>query len=142
MKIENQNNSAQTVLITGGNAGLGYACATELLKSKKGAHWHVVIACRDQQRANEAVGKLKTLAGKDARVEAMALDLASFASIRNFAAEVKSKLNNGSLPPLHGIVCNAGVQSGTTKTYTKDGFETTFGVNHLGHFCENSVNYC
>ncbi len=38
------------------------------------------------------------------------------------------------LPPLSAIVCNAGLQVVSGTTYTKDGFETTFGVNHLGHF--------
>jgi NAD(P)-dependent dehydrogenase (short-subunit alcohol dehydrogenase family) len=43
-------------------------------------------------------------------------------------------VRSGELPPLHGLVCNAGVQAGTTQTETADGFESTFGVNHLGHF--------
>ena len=35
---------------------------------------------------------------------------------------------------MHAVVCNAGMQAGTTVTTTADGFESTFGVNHLGHF--------
>ena len=37
-------------------------------------------------------------------------------------------------PPLYALVCNAGVQFIDKTHYTKDGFEATFGVNHLGHF--------
>jgi NAD(P)-dependent dehydrogenase (short-subunit alcohol dehydrogenase family) len=47
---------------------------------------------------------------------------------------VVEKLGSGELPPLHAVVCNAGVNPGTGKTVTVDGFESTFGVNHLGHF--------
>ncbi len=61
-------------------------------------------------------------------------DLASLDSVRTFAAGLTGRLVAGTLPPLHGLVCNAGVQSGTRRTVTADGFESTFGVNHLGHF--------
>ncbi len=62
----------------------------------------------------------------------MPLDLGSFASIRAFARDVAVRLAGGELPPLQGLVCNAGVQG--ARALTVDGFETTFGVNHLGHF--------
>jgi NAD(P)-dependent dehydrogenase (short-subunit alcohol dehydrogenase family) len=74
------------------------------------------------------------VAGAPVRVEVMPLDLASLASVREFAAELTSRVRAGATPPLHGLVCNAGVQSGTKRSVTIDGFESTFGVNHLGHF--------
>jgi len=64
----------------------------------------------------------------------MSLDLASLASVRAFAAELTKRLNTGTIPPLHAVVCNAGVNPLGTKTATADGFESTFGINHLGHF--------
>jgi NAD(P)-dependent dehydrogenase (short-subunit alcohol dehydrogenase family) len=64
----------------------------------------------------------------------MPLDLASLDSVRAFAAALAGRLNTGALPPLRGLVCNAGVQSGARGSVTADGFESTFGVNHLGHF--------
>jgi len=69
-----------------------------------------------------------------ARVEAMPLDLAALASIRTFAQEISRRLDADDLPALQGLVCNAGSQSAAQKSFTTDGFETTFGVNHLGHF--------
>ncbi|HWX57812.1 hypothetical protein, partial [Bradyrhizobium sp.] len=42
--------------------------------------------------------------------------------------------STGTTPPLHAVVCNAGVNPLNTKTATADGFESTFGINHLGHF--------
>ena len=124
----------RSAVITGGNTGLGYACAASLLVSPEGPPWHVVLACRDKERAQGAVERLAQVAGASHRVEAMSLDLASLASVRAFATELASRVRVGAMPPLHGLVCNAGVQSGTKRSFTADGFESTFGINHLGHF--------
>lgn len=64
----------------------------------------------------------------------MSLDLASLASVRAFASELAAKVKAGAISSLDGLVCNAGEQPGTKRTFTADGFEMTFGVNHLGHF--------
>ncbi len=125
----------RTVVITGGNAGLGFHCAQALLRDTE-APWHIILACRDPERAQNAVKRLRRLAagGSKARVEAMSLNLASLASIRAFAQVISERLERDDLPPLQGLVCNAGSQSAATMSFTADGFETTFGVNHLGHF--------
>src|SRR5438552_429592 len=101
----------RTAVITGGNGGLGYACAAALLASKEGLPWHVVVACRDPERGRLAVEQLTQVAGTPGRVEAMSLDLASLASVRAFAAAAVGKVSSGGIPPLHGLVCNAGVQT-------------------------------
>ncbi|WFR67515.1 SDR family NAD(P)-dependent oxidoreductase [Curtobacterium flaccumfaciens] len=124
----------RTVIITGGNSGLGYATAAAILSTPGGAPWQVIIGCRDPQRAQEAVDRLTALPGRTGSVRAMALDLASLASVREFADEVERRVREGSLPPVHAVVCNAGMQTGANQMTTVDGFESTFGVNHLGHF--------
>jgi NAD(P)-dependent dehydrogenase (short-subunit alcohol dehydrogenase family) len=55
---------------------------------------------------------------------------AEIESVRNFARDYAAEPR----PPLRAIVCNAATQIVTGRTYTADGFETTFAVNHLGHF--------
>src|SRR5580704_4738897 len=125
---------SRTVVITGGNTGMGFACANAILRSPNGAPWHIILACRDEGRAQAAVGQLTSGAGVVGQVEAMSLDLASLASVRAFAAELTRRLSTGSIPPLHAVVCNAGVNPLNTKTVTVDGFESAFGINHLGHF--------
>jgi len=125
---------SRTVVITGGNAGLGFACAQAILKSPHGAPWRVILACRDEGRAQAAVDRLSSDAGKAGQVEAMSLDLASLASVRAFAADLAKRLSIETIPPLHAVVCNAGVNPLGTKTTTADGFDLTFGTNHLGHF--------
>lgn len=120
----------QTVIITGGNSGLGYACASTLLMSSQ--PYHVILACRNPERAEEAVHLLRKSVMAEASVEAMVLDLASFASVRAFSAKLKERLEAKEIPPLYGLVCNAGVQG--KKVFTVDGFESTFAVNILGHY--------
>ncbi len=117
----------KSVIITGGNAGLGYQCARSIASSHKDRH--VIIACRNSERGSEAVSRLATGTG-NRNISSMELDLASLASIRSFAGA----FSNSGLPPLHGVVCNAGLQIIKGTAYTHDGFEMTFGVNHLGHF--------
>ena len=132
--VGNGNIGSRTVVITGGNTGLGFGCANTILKSPNGAPWHIILACRDEGRAQAAVDQLTSGLGVVGQVEAMALDLSSLASVRAFAAELKKRLSTGTIPPLHAVVCNAGVNPLNTKTVTADGFESTFGINHLGHF--------
>ncbi|MCU0849517.1 MAG: SDR family NAD(P)-dependent oxidoreductase [Spirochaetes bacterium] len=121
------NKPDRSVIITGGNAGLGYECARAIASS--GKEYRVIIACRDAAKADDAVKKLKSETGNDG-IFRMELDLASLASVRNFA---KDFLKSGR-PPLRALVCNAGLQVVNGTAYTSDGFEMTFGVNHLGHF--------
>jgi light-dependent protochlorophyllide reductase len=114
----------KTVIITGANAGLGLRCAQALLETDPS--WHVVAAVRDQARGTAAMQRL----GDPSRATVMHVDLASLVSVRAFTRDVRE----AELPPLHAIVCNAGVQVVSRTQQTADGYEMTFGVNHLGHF--------
>lgn len=116
----------KSVIITGGNSGLGYACAEAIARS--GQDWHIIIASRNLSRVTVAVDTL--IAETDyPHIEGMTLDLASLASVRQFSQDIIT-----GKPPLQAIICNAGIQIVSDTRYTADGFEMTFGVNHLGHF--------
>ena len=125
--MQNPTRASKTVIITGGNSGLGYYCAEAIAKS--GQDWHIIIASRNLSKVEAAVRNLMT-GTEYPYIEGMALDLASLASVRQFAQDVIA----GERPPLQSIVCNAGIQIVSDTLYTEDGFEMTFGVNHLGHF--------
>jgi NAD(P)-dependent dehydrogenase (short-subunit alcohol dehydrogenase family) len=113
----------KVVVVTGGNSGVGYEAGVAL--ARQGAH--VVLTARDRRRGDEALARLhKRTAGASAEV--MALDLASFASIRTFAADVLERQ-----PQIDVLINNAGGVL-SDRRLTADGFEMTFGVNHLGHF--------
>jgi light-dependent protochlorophyllide reductase len=113
--------SGRVYIVTGANSGCGLATTEQLVR--QGAH--VVAACRRIAAGQEAT---KQLAGERGSVEVMELDLGSLASVRRFVETFKARHNQ-----LHGLVNNAGVMN-TPQGKTEDGFETQFGVNHLGHF--------
>jgi light-dependent protochlorophyllide reductase len=116
--------NTKTAIITGASAGLGLECARALLADDPA--WHIVLAVRDVRRGADVVEQL----GQQDRCTVLQVDLASLRSVAAFVTAVRE----AGLPPLHAVVCNAGLQvvSGTEKTV--DGVEMTFGVNHLGHF--------
>jgi NAD(P)-dependent dehydrogenase (short-subunit alcohol dehydrogenase family) len=114
----------KTYVVTGGNTGLGFQCASVL--AGDGGN-RVVIACRDAGKGEQAVKRLRGTGGK---AEVLPLDLASQPSIHSFVDALRAR----GLPPLAGLVCNAGGQSIVAPTKTADGYEMTFAVNHLGHY--------
>lgn len=110
-------------MITGGNAGIGLETAVALARMGS----RVVFTARDPARGAAALEQVRERSGNDS-VELLPLDLASFASIRGFAAEVGRGYDR-----IDVLVNNAGGML-RRRTETVEGFETTFGVNHLGHF--------
>jgi NAD(P)-dependent dehydrogenase (short-subunit alcohol dehydrogenase family) len=115
--------AGKLILITGGNTGIGKEAAVGLASA--GAR--VVITSRNEQRGRAARQEIAERSGNDS-VEVMPLDLASFRSIRSFAADVLDRFDHVDV-----LVNNAGLIH-RRRAETEDGFETTFGVNHLGHF--------
>lgn len=117
------NLTGKVALVTGANSGLGFE--TSLALAAKGAH--VVMACRNVEKGTLAAREIRRQA-PTASVEVLPLDLASLASIRQFAADFKQQHR-----ALHLLINNAGVMA-TPYRRTADGFELQFGTNHLGHF--------
>jgi short-subunit dehydrogenase len=115
------DNSGRTICITGANSGLGLEAARNLV----GAGAHVIMACRNVEKAEAAAQSLRSGKGS---VEVRPLDLASLASIRRF-----SELLLADDIELDGLMNNAGLMA-LDQSRTEDGFETQIGVNHLGHY--------
>ena len=113
----------KTALVTGGNIGLGFETVKAL--ASKGAH--VLLAARNEEKGKAAVTEVQKLV-PNARVELLRLDLASQRSIRTAAAEVGKKFSQ-----LDFLINNAGIMA-MPEMKTEDGFESQFGVNHLGHW--------
>jgi NAD(P)-dependent dehydrogenase (short-subunit alcohol dehydrogenase family) len=113
----------RVTVVTGTNSGLGFVTARELARA--GAT--VVMTSRNAARGADAEQRLRdAVPGADVRLEA--LDLASLASIRDFAARLSTAYDGIDL-----LVNNAGVMA-IPRATTADGFEMQLGTNHLGHF--------
>ena len=113
--------TGRTVIVTGGSSGIGIETARTLAEA--GAD--VTIAVRNAAQGNAVASELNRGIGAQ-RVRVELLDLASLQSVRAFARRWGDK-------PLHLLINNAGVMA-CPLVYTEDGFETQYGVNHLGHF--------
>jgi NAD(P)-dependent dehydrogenase (short-subunit alcohol dehydrogenase family) len=103
-----------TYVIVGASTGLGRATARILVRDHR-----VIIAGRDVEQLRAAV---------PGAAEALRVDLRDLGDARRFADELIA------LGPIHGLVCNAGVQHVAAQPPTRDGHDETFAVNHLAHF--------
>jgi len=113
----------QTVLITGGTAGIGKATAMTL--AKQGAE--VIIIGRNQNRGNNAVQEIQATSNNP-HVHFVQADLSSQAEIRRVAEVVSQQF-----PNLNILVNNvAGVYR--HRQQTVDGIEATFALGHLAPF--------
>lgn len=113
-----------TAIITGASSGIGLQAAKALVRRG----WHVIMACRDLEKAKKAASKV---AIPDDSYTILHLDLASLDSVRQFVKDFRATGR-----PLDALACNAAVYTPTAKEVrqTADGFELSVGTNHLGHF--------
>jgi NAD(P)-dependent dehydrogenase (short-subunit alcohol dehydrogenase family) len=112
--------AGKTVVVTGANSGIGRVTALEL--ARLGAKVH--LACRSEERARPV---LQEIAAAGNTAELLSLDLADLSSVRTAAGRLLARgepisvlVNNAGLAGAHGV--------------TSDGFELTFGTNHLGPY--------
>jgi NAD(P)-dependent dehydrogenase (short-subunit alcohol dehydrogenase family) len=124
------NQSGKTAIVTGSNAGVGFETALALYE--KGAH--VIVACRDNDKANNAIEKMKSHAGTGT-LETGILDLSDLESVKQFAETFIFEH-----PQLHILINNAGVMR-PPASKTTEGFEIQFGVNFIGHFALTGYLY-
>jgi len=113
----------KTAVVTGSTGGLGYE--TVLALAKAGAD--IILTGRDDRKGQSALDKIsREVIG--ARIRYEHLDLASLASIADFAQRVQVRQS------LDLLINNAGVMALPRRQTTADGFEMQFGTNYLGHF--------
>ena len=114
----------RTAVVTGGTGGLGYETARALAEAGS----EVILTGRDDRKGVQAIESIsREVTG--ARVRYEQLDLASLASVADFAERMRSTRQSLDL-----LINNAGVMALPRRQTTADGFEMQFGTNHLGHF--------
>ncbi len=117
------NSTGRLSIVTGANVGLGYETALALA----GLGCHVVMACRNMGKAQEAQSRIQQQ-HPAASIECMELDLSRLQSVRNFAATFAAQHSRLDL-----LINNAGIMM-PPYSLTEDGFESQLGANYLGHF--------
>ncbi|KAK0446959.1 NAD(P)-binding protein [Desarmillaria tabescens] len=115
--------SGRVVIVTGGNTGIGRETIRALLRRNA----KVYTAARDEEKARNAIRELLKDTGKEAIF--LKLDLASLKSVREAAAEFKSKETE-----LHILFNNAGVMWPPLHQTSADGYDLQFATNVMGHF--------
>ncbi len=113
----------KTIVVTGANAGMGYATAEAL--AREGTH--VIMYCRSQERGAAAQKALQESTGNHA-IDLVIGDLGSLESVQHSAAEMRRRFDK-----IDVLIDNAGVVT-LKKESTKDGFEKMMGVNYVGHY--------
>ncbi|WP_236628945.1 SDR family NAD(P)-dependent oxidoreductase [Cryobacterium roopkundense] len=114
----------KTFVVTGANAGLGYFTSEQLA----GAGAHVILACRNEARANAALAAIRARVPA-ASVSFLQLDVSDLQSVRDVSETLRA------LPRLDGLILNAGiVHPSADRLVSLDGNELIFATNFLGHF--------
>ena len=110
--------SGKTAIVTGGYSGIGLEAVRAL--AAKGAS--VIVPVRSPEKAAE------TLAGIAGDVRTAPMDLADLTSVRRFADAMAGELGRVEL-----LINNAGIMA-CPLARVGPGWESQFGVNHMGHF--------
>jgi len=114
----------KTAIVTGANTGIGFETALDLYQ--KGAR--VYIACRSEEKAQDAIARMKAQSSEGGELVYGHLDLASLESVKEFANRVIDTESSLDL-----LINNAGIMI-PPPSKSDDGFEIQFGVNFVSHF--------
>ncbi|WP_336490042.1 oxidoreductase [Methylobacterium nigriterrae] len=116
--------TGRLAIITGATSGIGYEAALALA----GAGAHVVLAARDEGKAQRAMWSIRQV-HPAASLEFRPLDTARLSSVREFGTRWRDER-----PPIDVLLLNAGIASVPRREETADGFERQLVTNYLGHF--------
>ncbi|KAF2731404.1 putative short-chain dehydrogenase [Polyplosphaeria fusca] len=121
-----------SILVTGANGGLGAAIVNQIASSPDLSTHHGLYTVRD---ANSAPALNTVLKNNPSHPhDVLSLDLTDLANVRSVAQTINTRVSSGTLPPLRALILNAGFQDFGHQTQTKDGLDTTFVSNYLGHW--------
>ncbi|KAJ1948317.1 hypothetical protein FBU59_001652 [Linderina macrospora] len=113
----------KVAIVTGADSGVGFVTANALAR----AGYQTILACQDQELAQEALDHLKRQTGLD-NLEVMQLDLASLASVKRFVEQFVAKYK------ALDVLVNNDCVAMCPYSQTKDRIEMQFGTSHIGHF--------
>lgn len=111
--------TGKVAVVTGGYSGIGL----ETTRALAAAGAKVYVPVRNFDKAAETLATIKR-----GEVIPLPMDLGDFASIRRFVAEILEDETQIDL-----LINNAGIMA-CPESRVEGGWESQFGVNHLGHF--------
>lgn len=124
-KLFEKDLTGKVIIVTGANSGIGLETTRQLCLQKA----TLILACRNESKAQTALDDIKSFCSpSDINAKFIPLDLSDLSSIKEFSTKFLQEYNR-----LDVLINNAGVMA-CPHSQTKDGFETQFGSNHLGHF--------
>ncbi|KAJ4396063.1 hypothetical protein N0V93_000280 [Gnomoniopsis smithogilvyi] len=129
------NKTKGTILVTGANGSLGSTIVSQIVSEPELAAHHGLYAVRNANAAPALAAAIG--AGKRTQnhtYDLISLDLTDLASIRVVAALINARVAAGEIPALRSVILNAGYLEFTSQSWTKDGFDTSFASNYLGHW--------
>jgi NAD(P)-dependent dehydrogenase (short-subunit alcohol dehydrogenase family) len=113
----------EVAVVTGGTDGVGRAIAEQLCRARA----TVLVTARDPNKGDRVAREIRhAVTGAD--VEAITMDLADLRSVRSGVADIEARTGT-----IDHLIANAGHMAAGERATTAQGFERTFGVNHLGH---------
>jgi NAD(P)-dependent dehydrogenase (short-subunit alcohol dehydrogenase family) len=122
------NLTGKTILITGGNSGLGRQSIIDLSKHDPQEIW---LAARTLSKAETAIKEVKNqsvlLPPQLAVIKPLEMDLASMDSVARAAEVMRTQTHR-----LDILILNAGIMA-TPPGVSRDGYEIQFATNYLGH---------
>jgi len=120
-----RNLTNQVVIVTGSSSGIG----RETVKGLAAKNATIIMATRNKAKTLPIMDAIKQETGNQ-NIEHIPLDLTDLNSFKAFAQEFKSKFDH-----LDMLVNNAGTTSmQSQRSFTKQGFEESFGVSYIGHY--------
>ncbi|CAG8552903.1 5818_t:CDS:2 [Ambispora gerdemannii] len=116
--------SGKVVIITGASSGIGKELANYISSYNPK---RLILPVRNRTKSQATLEYIKEKNGFT-NAELWDMDLADLTSVRSFAKKVVEEVDQ-----VHVLINNAGVVL-YDLSYTKNGLETHFQVNYLGHF--------
>lgn len=121
-----------TVIITGGNGSLGSETALAIATAQPFVHLLLTARNLASESVKQVSEKLRALGPRS--FEIAKVDLASFASVKAFAAHTVDRVTRKEIPPVEVLLNSAAASSFVVDNRTADGYDLVYQTNCLSPF--------